>query len=99
MKELIDVLKTIDMNDHIAVHNIWDKEIEVLTFSLEDTIAYLDTASEEEIYWCSEVWDDVQKHFKSANLISAMERCKDKYPNIANDLEVDIKYAIEAMKK
>lgn len=98
MKELINSLKNADMNDHILIHDLWDKEIEVLSFSLDETINYLNAASEEDIYWCSEVWDDISRHFKSKELIDVMIKCKDKYPNIAKDLEIDIKYAIEAMK-
>ena len=98
MKELIDAIKTADMNNHVLIHNLWDKEIEVLSFSLDETIKYLKQASEEEIYWCSEVWDDISSHFKSKELIDTMIECKNKYPNIAKDLDVDIKYAVEAMK-
>lgn len=98
MKELIEKLKTLDMHDNISIQKIWNKEIEVLSFSLDDTINYLSSASEEEIYWCSNVWDDISRIFKSEKLIETMKNCKEKYPNIANSLEVDIKYAIEAMQ-
>ena len=97
MKDLIKTLKSLDMHDHISIQKIWDKEIEVMSFSLEDTINYLNSASEEEIYWCSSVWDDISRIFKSEKLINAMKKCKEKYPSISKNLEIDIKYAIEAM--
>lgn len=99
MKTLIEQKKSIDPHYGEAIERNWQMMSEVLCANLQWTIAYLDSASEEEIHLCSEVWEDVSAHWRSDELIAAMERCKAKFPAIANDLDLEIRYAKRAMEK
>ncbi len=99
MKMLIEQKKTIDPHYDEAVEKNWQMMTEVMCVNVQWTIAYLDVASEEEIHLCSEVWEEVSAHWKSDELIEAMERCKGKFPSIAADLELEINYAKKAMGK
>ena len=64
---------------------------------LEATIEYINTASEDEIFWCAEVCEDLSSFWKSQKLIKAMENCLKSYPKISKDIQVDIDFAKKAL--
>ncbi len=99
MKILVEQKRSIDPNYGEGVQNNWDKMIEVLTFDLKETIAYLDSAPEEEIFFASEVWEDISAFWQSKELLEAMERCKERLPGIAKQLELEISFAKKVMKQ
>jgi hypothetical protein len=86
MNELIKIRKTIDANDNIATQNIWDKEIEVMTFSIDATIEFLNTSDKDTLYWSSEVWEDVSCVLKSLELVDAMEKAASRFDDIRDEL-------------
>ena len=98
MKELVEQKKTIDPHFPDDVESNWSKMIEVMTTNLEWTISYIDSASEEEIYFSSEVWDDISEFWRSPELIAAMERAKERFPSIASEIEIALSYARMAIK-
>ena len=94
MKVLIEQERNTDPHAYEDIQRIWDKEIEVLCFSLDDTISFLDSLEDEkDMILVAEVWDDISEYWKSKELIECMERCMERFPNIRNSLEVDIRYA------
>ncbi len=97
MKELIEKRKLIHPQDDEGTEYYWKLELEVLEVSLEATIEYINTASEDEIYWCAEVWEDLSAFWKSQQLIETMENCQKRYPNIAKKIQVDIDFAKKAL--
>lgn len=99
MKELVEQKKAIDPHYNDDVESNWAKMVEVMTANLEWTISYINSASEEEIYFSSEVWDQISEFWRSEELIAAMERAKERFPSIASELEIDISYARTALKK
>ena len=97
MKELIEKRKLVDAQDSEGTDYYWKLELEVLEVSLDETIEYINTAPEDEISWCAEVWEDLSSFWKSQKLIDAMENCQKRFPNIAKDIQVDINFAKEAL--
>lgn len=100
MKILFEQNKKRDEENPKEIEGMWNKEIKVLTSSLPDTIDYLKKASPEELFYVAEVFDDVSEYWQSPELVSVMEdavsRCPDRIRNV---IQVDIKYAKEALKK
>ena len=86
MNELIKIRKTIDANDNIATQNIWDKEIEVMTFSIDATIEFLNTSNKDTLYWSSEGWEDISSILKSKELVEAMEKSALRFNDIRDEL-------------
>ncbi len=97
MKELIKKRKLIEPQDADGTEFYWKLELEVLEVSLEATIEYINNASEDEIYWCAEVWEELSLFWKSQQLIDTMEKCLKRCPNIAKDIQVDIDFAKKAL--
>lgn len=83
MKMLIEKRKKVDPQDNVATQKCWNQEIEVLSVSLENTIKYLNNATEDEIYWTGEIWEDISMYFKSEELLKVFYSLKDKFPKIS----------------
>lgn len=100
MITLIEMEKNTDPHAYEDIQKIWDKEVEILTFSLDETINFLDNLEDEEdMSFVAEVWDDISDYWKSEKLIECMERCILRFPNISKSLEVDLRYARKALEK
>ena len=71
-----------------------EKLFEIFKIDLTESMDFLDSCSAEELYWISEIFEDLSEHFKSQELIECMER------NAARtgvDCSVDIEYAKKAL--
>ena len=98
MKILVNQEKNTDPHAYEEIQKIWDKEIEVLCLSLDDTISFLDNLEDEsDMVLVAEVWDDISNYWKSERLIECMERCIERFPNTRTSLEVDLQYARKAL--
>lgn len=73
----------------------WAEIAIILSENIDETIEYLNNCNEEEIYWISEVFDDISEQTKSIKFIECIEKISEKYPNL--DLEKDIFYARKAL--
>ncbi len=98
MKQLIEARKKVEAQDDEGTKEYWDKEIEVLEQSLDWTIDYLKNASEDEIDWSTEVWDDISEFYCSKKLVDTFKYCREKYPKIRKSLDMGVYYAEEMTK-
>lgn len=100
MKELYEQNKVRDNYNPAVVQEMWDKQIKVLCANLDDTIAYLKIATQEEIHYLTEVFEDVSEYWQSEELVQAMEdavnRCDEHERKLS---QVDLYYARKVLKK
>ena len=89
MKELINERKKYKENEEEWIEEIWEKEIEVLEKSLDDTIYFLTNADQELIGWSTEVWEDIAAFYKSWKLIDVMKKLKNKFPKIEESITLN----------
>ncbi len=85
----------------------WDYGIEechkklllMISDNLEDGIRFLENeCSPDDIYWVSEVFDDIARKTQSRDFIAAIHRIYDKMPeNVKETMEVDIQSAEQAI--
>ena len=59
--------------------------------------SHLGGCSKENLYWISEIFEDISEYFNSDKFIDCIEKLAVKYPEL--DLEYDIKFAKEIRKK
>lgn len=83
------------MPDDPRINEIWHEMLKILTKNKELTFAYLKTISQEEVYWLSEVFEDISEEFQDDDFISIINELQDKYPGI--DLSMDILYSQKAI--
>lgn len=96
LQELVAKNKIIHLEDDSSQQDIWNEMIKILSNNLEETIAYLDSASKEEIYYISSIYDDLSERFKSKELIECMQR---NAIRTGVDCNVDIEFALKALNK
>ena len=61
----------------------------------DDTIEFINNCDEHDIYWLSEIFEDISEVFQSEKFIEALKSVQTKYPNL--DLESDIMFAEKAL--
>ncbi len=95
VKSLIIERSILHMNDS-KVYEYWQRLTELLSRNVEDTIHYLNNCSEEEIYWLSEIFEDISAKVNSQKYIECLKKLDKKYSNL--NLSMDIKVAEEWME-
>jgi len=74
----------------------WSKLTDELSKNKTDVIDFLNNCTDTQIYWLSEIFEDISAIFKSSVFIECLKALQRKYPEL--DLESDIEYAEKAIK-
>ena len=95
IQERIDSEGFIEAGDTTA----WDKLAKFLSADIAASIDFLENeCSPDDIYWVSEVFDDIARKTQSKDFIAAIHRIYDKMPeNVKETMEVDIQSAEQAI--
>lgn len=83
-----------------GVRKCWNKEIEILSRNIEDTIYFLENdCTEEEFSWLSEIFDDVAEKTQSRAFVDCLYKVAKKYPQETQKYHIDhvIQYAEGAL--
>ncbi|HBF4992436.1 TPA: hypothetical protein KOP46_000329 [Clostridioides difficile] len=75
----------------------WDEFPKMFTKNLEETIKFLGDCNEEEIYWLSEIFEEISSGLQSKEFIDFIKRLQKKFPNI--DMELSIHWAEQAIQE
>ncbi len=73
----------------------WNNLVAILTQDIGECIQFLETeATADEIYWISEVFEDIAAKTHSQEFIAALHRIHDKMPEeVKKSIEIDIESA------
>lgn len=99
LKQLVNEAEYIAQTDpqNEVIYDInFDKRLAELSKNLDETIEYLDTCSEKELDWMSEVFEELSEHFKPQKLIDCVERNITRFDN--PDLREELKMELKDMK-
>lgn len=81
VRKLVEEVDLLDPQNDVLWEINRQKRIELLTKDLSQTIEYLDKCSERELWWNTDLMEELMDHFKSTELIICIERniqrCKD----------------------
>ena len=89
--ELVEWRKILKCTNGILKNYYWKPLVELLTKNEEDTTKFLGECSEEQIYWISEVFDEISDKFQSKEFVEFLKRLQVLYSNI--DIELDVQAA------
>ncbi len=78
------------INDDFGIEECWDKMVEILSKNTNETIEYLQNCSEEEIYFISEVFEDISYKLQSPEYILCLRELEKKFPNLNLKKDVDL---------
>lgn len=79
-----------------GVKKCWDKEIEILSRNMDDTIYFLENdCTGEEFAWLSEIFDDVAEKTQSREFVNCLYKTAQTYPQETKEYHIDqiIRYA------
>ncbi len=74
VKKLVEEVDILDPQNDVLWEINRQKRIELLTVDLIQTIEYLDKCSEKELWWNTDLLEELMEHFKSKELITCIER-------------------------
>lgn len=69
-----------DDNWSDGLKRCWEREVELLTRDISETIAFFESCSAEEFVMLSEVFDDVSERVQSREFIECLYRIAVKFP-------------------
>jgi len=95
IKELIDWRKKLKNVEGIVEDYYWKPLIDLLSKNQEETVDFLENCDAEELYWISEIFEDLSERFQSVSFVEVLKKLQDKYPDI--DLKQDIQAAEYAL--
>jgi hypothetical protein len=89
MKALIDKRNKLNLNDDYGIQNCWKEMIEILVKDEKKTLYYLEHCSKGELYWISEVFEDIAGALQSKELIICLRKLDNKYPELEMTKDID----------
>ncbi|MBD5136620.1 MAG: hypothetical protein K2I03_05155 [Lachnospiraceae bacterium] len=95
IRGLVKELEKLDPNDP-RIEDYWKLLTKEMSINVDETIEFINSCNENEVYWLSPIFEDISWIFQSQKFIEALKRLQEKYPKL--DLEVDIMYAEMSMK-
>ncbi len=81
VRKIIEERKAVHPENIFLIEKYWEELAELLSEDIEQTIKFLDTASEEEVEWLSEVFEDVDFDEKTKEYVECLKRLVQKFPN------------------
>lgn len=90
MDEIIIERKKKHMEDDYGIQECWNKMIDILSQDVYETIAYLKSCSEEQLYYVSEVFEDVSEKLQSKEYIICLRKLDEKFPDLHMTEDIDI---------
>ncbi|WP_342560580.1 hypothetical protein NSQ95_07290 [Psychrobacillus sp. FSL W7-1457] len=90
MKVILNKRKKLNLNDDYGIRRSWDKIVQVLGENEGNTLKYLDNCSAEDLYWISEVFEDIAEILQSKELINCLRKLDDKFPELNMTKDIDI---------
>ncbi|MGN6713333.1 hypothetical protein [Anaerocolumna jejuensis] len=97
-EKVIDLLcerVLIEENDP-AIYKIWEELTELLSRNVDETICFLKGCTENQLYYISEIFEDISYNLKSPKFIQVLYDLNHKYPEL--NMESDIELAKEYME-
>lgn len=80
-KKIVSELEITDMNNSDAIDILWEKEIELFTRNIQETIYFVkNDCTANEFSWMSEVWDEIVEKTKSHEFVSVLKETMKKFP-------------------
>lgn len=90
MKDILNHRENLHFNDAYGIQKSWNQIIEVLTENEKKTIRYLENCNKKDLYWISEVFEDIAEKLQSKKLISCLRELDKKFPELEMTNDIDI---------
>lgn len=90
MDKIIAERKEKSIEDDYGIQECWDKMVKLLSQDVDETVQYLGNCSEEEIYFISEIFEDISEQLQSEKYILCLRELDKKFPNLNMTDDIDL---------
>ncbi|MBU3106111.1 hypothetical protein [Clostridium gasigenes] len=90
IKEIIEQRKKLNVNDDMRIQKCWEEITIILSENEKDTIKYLDGCEKDELYWISEVFEDISENLQSKDFIKGLRTLDEKFPELDMTKDIDL---------
>lgn len=90
IRKLIEQRKKLNMNDDKGIQNCWEEITDILSDNEVNTITYLDNCSKDDVYWISEVFEDISQNLQWHKFIECLRRLDLKFPELDMTKDIDL---------
>ncbi|WP_434779500.1 hypothetical protein [Neisseria sp. Ec49-e6-T10] len=91
MATILKKRKSLSLNDDFGIEKCWNDMTELLTQNEDETIHYLEESKEDDLYFISEIFEDISEKLQSERFIACLRKLDKKFPEL--DMTKDINIA------
>lgn len=82
--------KSLNINDSFGIEECWNKMIKLLTKNENETICFLNQCDENDLYYISEIFEDISEILRSERFITLLRELDKKHPELNMTKDIDI---------
>lgn len=90
MELILEQRKGLNINDDFGIEKSWNEMTELLSQNEMETINYLEESTEKDLYYISEIFEDVSERFQSEQFINCLRKLDKKFPELDMTQDIDI---------
>ncbi|MBC1402054.1 hypothetical protein HCA63_07100 [Listeria booriae] len=90
MEIILEKRKSLNINDDFGIEKSWNEMTELLSQNEMETINYLEESTERDLYYISEIFEDVSERFQSEQFINCLRKLDKKFPELDMTQDIDI---------
>ncbi|MBC2283528.1 hypothetical protein [Listeria booriae] len=90
MELILEKRKSLNINDDFGIEKSWNEMTELLSQNEMETINYLEESTEKDLYYISEIFEDVSEQFQSEQFINCLRKLDKKFPELDMTQDIDI---------
>ncbi len=90
MDTMLKKRKGLNINDDFGIAKCWNEMTVLLTQNENETIDYLNECNEDDLYYISEIFEDISEQLQSERFITCLRNLDKKFPNLDMAKDIDI---------
>lgn len=67
-----------------------EKMIDILSVDIQQTVVYLENCTQEELYYISEIFEDISERLQSQTFIECLRNLDEKFPELKMTKDIDL---------
>ncbi|MBC1242593.1 hypothetical protein [Listeria welshimeri] len=90
MDAILKKRKGLNINDDFGIEKCWNEMTVLLTQNEDETIDYLNECNEDNLYYISEIFEDISEQLQSERFITCLRKLDKKFPKLDMTKDIDI---------
>ena len=90
MIKIIEERKKKYVEDDYGIQECWEKMMNILSVDVQQTVEYLENCTQEELYYISEIFEDISERLKSKIFIECLHKLDEKFPELKMTKDIDL---------